>query len=74
MERRGEETILLKRITDGGLEVESPGAGGYGRFFENFCNFWKNIYFNAILITFCTLLEPFERTKFERESLVGTGQ
>ena len=56
--------LYLNLITEWGLEAKSPVAGGYGQFFENFCNFWKKSYFNAIWITFLTFLEPLERSKF----------
>ena len=61
--RCGEETDAIQTITDGDLGTGPPAAGGYGQLFGNFCNF---SYFNAIWITFCTFLDPFERIKFLR--------
>ena len=37
--RHGEETNVTQTITDGGLGAGLPGAGGYGKVFENLCNF-----------------------------------
>ena len=44
----------------GGLRVKPPVAGPFFKLFG------KNSSFNAIWITFCTVSEPFEITKFLR--------
>ena len=51
--------VQLKHVTEG-------ARGGAPSRWAIFCNFLekKNGYFNAILITFRTFSEPFERTKF----------
>ena len=65
--------MYIKRLTKQSFGAESLAAGDYenlgakpvatGR---SFVMLWKNSYFNinAIWITFCTFLEPFERTTF----------
>ena len=65
--------VQLKRITDGGPEAKPPAAGGYGglrakppvagRFFKIFL---ENVTLLMPWITFRTLSEPFETTKFLR--------
>ena len=60
--------VQLKHVTEGAWE-QSPqlpqAMGVYRRSTQPLGNFLeKNDYFNAILITFCTFSEPFERTKF----------
>ena len=47
--RRGEKTNATHAITDGGLGAGHQAAGGYGKFFKNFCNFLEKI---AILMPF----------------------
>ena len=55
----GSGAPIRRRLWESGGEAPSCWA--------IFCIFWKkNDYFNAIWITFCTFLEPFERTKFLR--------
>ena len=65
--------VQLKHVTDGAWDwsphpPEAMGVWGEApsrwAIFYNFGE--KTLYFKAIWITFCTFLEPFERTKFLR--------
>ena len=57
--RRGEQISATQTCHRRGLGAEPPATGQF------FISFWKkNGYFIAIRITFRTISEPFERTKF----------
>ena len=61
-----EETNVTQTYHRLGFEVGTQRQEVMGDFL-NFCNFFgKNSNVDAILITFCMFLEPFERTRFLR--------